>query len=1240
MADATIDNLVIRVSASSAGAASSIDRVASSLERLKTAIKGNTGNNLATLAKNLNSFRAALSGGSFNTAGLEKTASALRGIAQLAPALQTLKSASSNNTGANFAKLAANIRTLASATSSGVNTSGLRSLASALNAIKEANLRNTGGNFEKIANNIRSAAATMNAADMGPFVSKLRQLAAGLSAVTPAVNRFAAAYARLPRSFQGAANATRSVDRANNTLTNSINRATTAQERWNRTSYRGGVASKSLVVKLQRLRSVYQGLSFGLFAIVGGLLSNTIGRASDYIEDMNLSTIVLGSHIDEMRGKWEQMQETLGINAAEALKAQGKFAELITGIGVGSDTAAKMSENLTQLAYDLMSFENIDYERATTAIQSGITGNSLEPMRALGFDLSNARINEDAAAIGLGKTTQEMSQAEKVYARYWEMVHQVTESHADLARSLNSPQNMLRVLQSQFEILARSIGALFIPALQRIVPVMVAVLKRAISFVDTILSFFGISLDDYLADYSEVDYSSMLGDAEGVADAMGDAAGSTGKAAKAAKEWKKQLLGFDEINNLTPQTDSSSGSGGGGGGGGGALDSGLLDMPVDIYDFLAGLAEGAWKDADKLIDKFWQLADLVTFLKINFAALRLTKLFTELGLVEIGFGKIAVTVSKDGKLATKFTLLGRASAENFMKGVGNVIKDGRLGEEFSDSVRAASEYARGGAEMGAASEGFATERGAARAARISRAAKLPKLGKGASPVAEVFGGAKGVLAEFRSGAGKAIEFVMSRFKMFGGLVKGIKGPLSIIGKLFEFPMVGKLLAKGLRFVPLLGEILMIIDLVKIGIKIVGQTIENLKGSEAVQRLSEAFGKIKEAIDEAFGNGNTGKLFEGFINGAAAALTVIVDIVSRVIEAITPVITSLITIFGGVIDLINGDTDEGMKKLKTGLKNLIKGIGTMLGGLGELALELLGKAMFAIMKAILGVVGSIGTAIGNWLADRASDIAGWFSQRITDIRNTFASIKKAIEDKIKGIPAWFKQQFTTAFNNIKSIFSKAGSIFSDAANKIKSALSSIPGWFKTQFSNAYKNVTNAFSGISSFFSGIKGKVSSALGGIGGAVGSAISGAFKSVINSALSKAQNTINKGINLINGAINVINWIPGVHVRHLSWIAFPRLAEGGMVDAGQLFIAREAGPEMVGTMGGRTTVANNEQIVKGIASGVASANSVQNELLRAQNDLLRAILAKETGVVLDGQMLAKSINKASRRAGRPLVTV
>ena len=97
-------------------------------------------------------------------------------------------------------------------------------------------------------------------------------------------------------------------------------------------------------------------------------------------------------------------------------------------------------------------------------------------------------------------------------------------------------------------------------------------------------------------------------------------------------------------------------------------------------------------------------------------------------------------------------------------------------------------------------------------------------------------------------------------------------------------------------------------------------------------------------------------------------------------------------------------------------------------------------------------------------------------------------------------------------------------------------------------------------------------------------------------------------------------------------------MASGGFLNQGDVFIAREAGPEMVGQIGNRTAVANNDQIVQGIASGVASANAQQNALLREQNSLLRDILNKGSGISTGS--IASAFERANRREGSTIVAV
>lgn len=148
----------------------------------------------------------------------------------------------------------------------------------------------------------------------------------------------------------------------------------------------------------------------------------------------------------------------------------------------------------------------------------------------------------------------------------------------------------------------------------------------------------------------------------------------------------------------------------------------------------------------------------------------------------------------------------------------------------------------------------------------------------------------------------------------------------------------------------------------------------------------------------------------------------------------------------------------------------------------------------------------------------------------------------------------------------------------------------------------------------------------------------------------SSFKNMASRSVSAIHGITSALNSIPrnittvhtiitqNVSSGSKSSGSIRGYATGGYPDQGQLFYAREAGPELVGTIGNKTAVANNDQIVQGITNGVASANAEQNALLRQQNELLRAILAKDTSVTISDKSIKKAYDNASKRAGVSIV--
>lgn len=333
-------------------------------------------------------------------------------------------------------------------------------------------------------------------------------------------------------------------------------------------------------------------------------LGNAVNKSMEYTESLNLFTVAMGEYADEARKYAEEVSQIMGIDPAEWLKAQGTFNILATGFGVAADKAAIMSKNLTQLGYDISSFYNINVQDAMLKLQSGLAG-ELEPLRRLGYDLSQARLQQEAYALGIDKSVTAMTQAEKSMLRYHAIMSQVTQVQGDMARTLESPANQTRILKAQVQQLSRAIGNIFIPLLNKMLPYLIAMAQMAREAAESIALFFGFEL-------SEVDYSS-------VSTSVGDIATDLDDANSSAKELKRTLMGFDEINRLN---DTSSGTSGAGVGGGVGFDYDPLE-----YGFLNGATA---KNLDEIKAKLEPIKKLAEDIAIVFATWKLTKFITDL----------------------------------------------------------------------------------------------------------------------------------------------------------------------------------------------------------------------------------------------------------------------------------------------------------------------------------------------------------------------------------------------------------------------------------------------------------------------------------------------------------------------------------------------------------------------------------------------------------------------------------
>lgn len=288
-------------------------------------------------------------------------------------------------------------------------------------------------------------------------------------------------------------------------------------------------------------------------------------------------------------------------------------------------------------------------------------------------------------------------------------------------------------------------------------------------------------------------------------------------------------------------------------------------------------------------------------------------------------------------------------------------------------------------------------------------------------------------------------------------------------------------------------------------------------------------------------------------------------------------------------------------------------------------------------------------VTTWFSDLWTTISGvwetvrtWFSTLFTDawtgIQTAWSNVTTWFSDtwgSISGtwetVRTWFGTLFTDAWDGIKTAWSSVVSWFTTKWLQIRVVFASVGTWFKGKFDDAWTKIKDVFTGWGDFFSGLWTTISDTFTNLGTTIGDAVGSAIKAGINGILQWVEDTVNDAIDLINGAIDIVNKIPGVNITNLEHVEIPQLASGGYVDEGQLFIAREAGAEMVGSMNGHTAVANNDQIVEGIYRGVYDA--VTAAMSQGGNS------ATSVNVYLDGKQITAAVEKRQRERGANIMT-
>lgn len=568
---ATIDNLVIEIEGNATQASGGIDKLKASLEGLRTATSNFRLGSFVSSLENLKKSMTGIDGNAAQSLNLMTDALSKLHV------LDGVKISTS---------IASQLRSIGEVTRDlgGVDWSQIKVMADSLAPLagiqKSNGLNNTVNALRKMPEAIKGI-NNLNPEIIAEFTERVEQLRVAIHPLADEMRAVSAGFSALPANIQKAI-------KANQKLTSSTEKTT-----------------RSFGSLLSRVVSV--GAAYYGFRKLFSFAMDAFEASNNFIESLNLAEVAMGEGSKAAVEYAEKVERLAGIDMSKWLTQVGSFNQQLEGFGIPAEKANQMAQMLTQLGYDIQSVFNLsDVNTAMERLSSGISG-QIKGMRSYGVELSVAAMQEFALQHGITQTWSSMSQAQKVALRYAKIMESTTNIQGDLARTIITPANSLRILQSQFGIAARYIGQIVSVIAAKVIPVFSAIAQVIGMAAKAIAAFFGFTLPDISASVGK-DWGGAVGGAEDLEDAIG---GAGGAAKEAKEEIKGMLADWDEINIIQQKNESPAGTGGGGGGGSIGDIGDLIDIGDYAYDFLKGIQN----DVDELIAKIrsW-MPEILAFL--------------------------------------------------------------------------------------------------------------------------------------------------------------------------------------------------------------------------------------------------------------------------------------------------------------------------------------------------------------------------------------------------------------------------------------------------------------------------------------------------------------------------------------------------------------------------------------------------------------------------------------------------
>lgn len=1112
-------------------------------------------------------------------------------------------------------------------------STGVSRLAGAMTAMRGIDTRT----FSAVARNVGKL-GSINSKQINAAAGSMRQISnavkglSGMSASVKGLTDLASAIKQL--GYQSSTKAIENIPKlatAMRQLMSELSKApsvsrniidmTNALAKLSRTGGAAGTAAKSITSSFSGFSSGASAVtkkSFSLASAIGKvyatywtlfrgfrLLGDAIDISSSLTEVENVVRQTFGQYESLINNFAKTSIEKFGMSELSAKQFASRFQAMGTALDIPQRKMADMSIRLTELTGDMASFYDVSQEDIAKSLQSVFSGTTA-PMRRYGIDLTQATLKEWALKQGLDANISSMTQAQKAMLRYQYVLAHTTNITGDFKRTQDSWHNQITMLRENFKALGAVVGGGLINAFKPFIKVLNAVLQKVISFAEMVTNALGSIFGWRYQASKGAGISGLADDIGSASDGMDDlsnAAGSAGKntggiaknAKKAKKEIQQATRAFDELKVISKQSkDKGSGSGnkgsgsGSGAGGSGGGDIGKLVKTDTIYkDFVSNIKDleglgkaisGALINAMRGIkwDEVYAKASgfgsgLAKFLNGLFEGQKGTTLFGETGrLIANSLNTVLHGLDSFG---TTFN----------WKQFGNSIADGinKFFQNFDFALLAKTlnSWAQGAFDAVTTAlskiswkdvwkgvKEFLSNLDVKTVAIIIGALTIKKilglhlaktaLGIIGTSISKAIAGSIAAKLGVEIGANATIGEALST-----GLSKKISGLGTIAGKIGKLALtVGTIVITAEAGLSL-GK--------AIGNKIADATQpEEMKKYRVDFKFSDLFTYSLDDWKQGFSdwwNDTWGPGLAAWWEDRKAGNT----------KLKIPFTDFELPSDSEMKKAVSDWWDKQKKKIEKRTENVIKFTadvkdtsskwwsnvkkwwGEKVGKVKEFATDVKDSAKEwwdntqKYWSQKVGQVKKFTTAVQNDASKWWSNTKKYWSEKVGKVKEFTTGVKNKAAEWWSNVKKWWES--TIAGKEVKrftvNVKKAGGTWWKDVSNEWKEKVVNAGRTLKIGISFATNALKNLWSSVSTFFSGKTVNVKTK--------------------GSATKKADGGVFSGG---------------------SWKPIKKYAVGGLPNMGQMFVAREAGPELVGTLGGHTAVMNNDQIVSSVSYGVAQA--------------------------------------------------